>query len=98
VGRLRACFRDARSGTLGEPDLAGCPPILLPVVLACLDPEAARRPTVAELLTRLAAAAGPRPRSWLPPAVAARFADYQEFPAPAAARRVRFRYPRRRAQ
>jgi len=86
------------AGTLGEPDLAGCPPVLLPVVLACLDPEAARRPTVAELLTRLAAAAGPRPRSWLPPAVAARFADYQEFPAPAAARRVRFRYPRRRAQ
>jgi len=53
---------------------------------------------VAELHRWLAVTAGPRPRSWLPPAVAARFADYQEFPAPAAVRRVRFRYPRRRAQ
>jgi hypothetical protein len=76
---------------LGEPDLAGCPPVLLPAVLACLDPDPARRPTATELVTQLAEAAGDRPRSWLPEAVAGRFAEYQEFPKPAPAHRSRFR-------
>jgi serine/threonine protein kinase len=83
--------------TLGEPDLAGCPPVLLPIVLACLDPDPARRPTAAELLTRLAETAGQRPRAWLPEAVAVRFAEYQDPPGPAPARRVRFRFLRPRA-
>jgi Protein kinase domain len=83
---------------LGEPDLAGCPPGLLPVVLACLDLDPARRPTAAGLLTLLAEAAGQRPRAWLPEAVAARFADYQDPPEPAPAHRVRFRYLRPRAR
>lgn len=79
---------------LGEPDLAGCPSILLPAVLACLDPDPARRPTAAELVTQLAEAAGQQSRSWLPEAVTARFAEYQELPAPAPAHRSRFRYLR----
>ncbi len=81
---------------LGEPDLAGCPPMLLPIVRACLDPDPARRPSAAELITRLTAAAGPRSRSWLPEAVAARFAEYRQFPEPVPARRGRFRYLRPR--
>jgi hypothetical protein len=79
---------------LDEPDLAGCPPVLLPAVIACLNPDPARRPTAAELVTQLARAAGQRPRSWLPDAVAARSAEYQETPAPVPAHRGRFRYLR----
>ncbi len=77
--------------TAGEPDLAGCPPALLPVVTACLDPRASQRPTAAELAGRLAEIARQPSRSWLPDAVTARLADYQEFPAPAPAHRHRFR-------
>jgi Protein kinase domain len=75
----------------GEPDLTGCPHILAPIVAACLDPAPGRRPTAAELITQLTAAAGPRPRLWLPEAVAARFPEYGEFPEPAPAHRLRFR-------
>jgi hypothetical protein len=82
------------TGALDEPDLAGCPPVLLPAVIACLDPDPARRPTAAELVTQVSQAAGQRPRSWLPDAVAARFAEYQETPEPAPALRRRFRYLR----
>ena len=84
----------AAAETLGEPDLTGCPPALLPIVLACLSPDPAQRPTAAELLSRLAAAAGRRPRAWLPEAVAGRFAECQELPEPAPAHRLRFRYRR----
>jgi hypothetical protein len=77
--------------TAGEPDLLGCPPELLPVVTACLDPRASQRPTAAELAARLAEIARQPSRSWVPEAVAARFADYQEFPAPAPTHRRRFR-------
>ena len=81
---------------LGDPDLTGCPSVLLPVVLACLDPEPARRPTATELITQLTETAGPRSRSWLPEAVAARFAEYREFPEFAPAHRMRLRYLRQR--
>lgn len=81
--------------TAGEPDLTGCAPVLVPAVTACLSPDPGQRPTAAGLAALLAEIAGQPPRSWLPAAVAARFADYQEFPAPARARR-RFRYPRNR--
>jgi hypothetical protein len=77
--------------TAGEPDLAGCPPALLPVVTACLDPRASQRPTAAELAGRLAEIARQPPRSWLPEAVTARLGDYQEFPGLAPAHRHRFR-------
>lgn len=86
--------------TLDEADLAGCPPALLPVVTACLDPYPGQRPTAADLVALLAETAGKPPRSWLPAAVAARSAEYQELPAaPAPARRTRFRHlwARRRA-
>lgn len=81
---------------LGDPDLAGCPPALLPIVAACLDPDPARRPTAPELITQLTAAAGPRSRSWLPQAIVTRFAEYREFPEPAPAHRMRLRYLRQR--
>jgi hypothetical protein len=77
--------------TAGEPDLAGCPPALLPMVTACLDPHPGQRPTAAELAARLAEIARQPSRSWLPEAVTARFADYQEFPALPPAHRRRFR-------
>jgi hypothetical protein len=80
----------------GDPDLADCPPALLPIVAACLDPDPARRPTAPELITQLTAAAGPRSRSWLPTAVTTRFAEYREFPEPAPMHRMRLRYLRQR--
>jgi Protein kinase domain len=75
-----------------NPDLADCPPALLPVVTSCLAPDPAQRPAAARLLDRLTEVAGPPPWSWLPAAVAARFTDYQSFPQPSAARRTRWRY------
>jgi len=69
---------------LDEPDLAGCPPDLLPIVRACLLP-APDRPAAQVVLARLEGAAGPMPRNWLPPAVAARLADYADLPDPPAA-------------
>jgi hypothetical protein len=73
----------------GGPDLSGCPPELLPFAAECLDPDPAQRPAAAALARRLTAVAGTPPRSLLPPVVAARLADYQELPAPAAAPRRR---------
>ncbi len=85
------------AATLDDPDLAGCPPVLLPAVMACLEPDPERRPPAAELVTRLAGIAGQRPRSWVPEAVTARFAEYRQFPElPAPPHRLRFRYPRPR--
>ncbi|HTU03942.1 MAG TPA: hypothetical protein VMG13_00175, partial [Trebonia sp.] len=75
--------------TATDPDLEGCPPALLPVVTACLEPRP-RRPAAAELVARVSEIAGQRPRSWLPYAVVARLTEYQQFrppaPAPWAAR------------
>lgn len=79
----------------GDPDLAGCPAALLPVVTACLRRDPGRRPAAAELLARLDEIAGQRPRSWLPKAVEARCAEYRQFPPPGPAQRLRLRYPRR---
>ena len=72
----------------GEPDLSGCPLALLPVVRACLLP-ASERPAARALISQLEATAGPVPRSWLPPVVAARCADYMTFPRPRASRGLR---------
>jgi hypothetical protein len=83
------------AGTLGEARVADRLSALLPIMLACLDPEPALRPTAAGLLMRLSQVAGQQPRSWLPPAIAARFAAYQEFPTPAQAHRPRLRLRRR---
>lgn len=66
-------------GMVGDLDLAGCPPALLPLVTACLDPFPGGRPSAADLVARLAEI-GDQPRSWLPTAVMARFADYRELP------------------
>jgi hypothetical protein len=80
----------------GEPDLAGCPPALLPTLKACLAADPGRRPTAAEVLTMLADVAGQRPRSWLPGTITARFDEYRQFPPePAPAHRTRFPYLRR---
>ena len=75
--------------TLGEPDLAGCPPELLATVRACLDRDPRRRPSSRALISRLIAVAEQPARSWLPAAVAARVSDYQQLPAGAAAPRSR---------
>jgi len=83
-------------GTASEPDLAGCPPALLPAVTACLSAERGQRPTATELAGLLAQIAGQPPRSWLPEAVAARFDAYEQFPAPAPAHRRRLGYLRNR--
>jgi hypothetical protein len=72
----------------GEPDLSGCPLALLPVALACLLP-AGERPPARALISQLEAAAGPAPRRWLPPVVAARCADYMTFPHPPGPRGLR---------
>jgi hypothetical protein len=81
---------------LDEPDLAGCPAALLPAIAACLEPHGGQRPSAAELAARLAEIGGAPPRAWLPRAVVARFADYQDIPAPAPAYRTRFRRFRNR--
>jgi hypothetical protein len=79
-----------------EPDWTGCPPALLPIVRACLRPPS-ERPAVTALLADLEAAAGPLPRSWLPPAVTARFTDYRTIPGPQRpGGRRRWRAPRLR--
>ena len=73
-------------------DLAGCPPRLAPIVLACLAPDPAARPGAAYLHAWLADEFGPQPRSWLPAPVAAIVGEYQAL-RPA---RGRFRWPRGR--
>jgi len=74
-----------------ESELAGCPPWLTRIVLACLAPDPADRPAAADVAALLAGEVGDPPRSWLPGPVAARVAEYQALP-PA---RGRFRWPRR---
>ena len=78
----------------GDPDLAGCPPSLAPIVGACLAADPAARPAAAKLHAWLAAEIGQRPRSWLPGPVAARVAEYRALPPS----RGRFRWPRGREQ
>jgi serine/threonine protein kinase len=76
----------------GAAELAGCPPWLVPVVLACLDPDPAARPAASEVHAQLAGETGQQPRSWLPGPVAARVAEYAALPPS----RGRFRWPRGR--
>ena len=79
----------------GEPDLTGCPAVLLPALNACLAADPARRPTAAQVLTMLTDVAGQRPRSWLPGTITARFDEYRQFPPEAApSHRARFPYLR----
>jgi hypothetical protein len=75
----------------GEPDLYGCPADLLPIVEACLARDQGLRPRPRALISRLTAMAGQPPRCWLPTAIAARCADYQQFPDLAAEPRPRAR-------
>lgn len=82
----------APGAAAGDPELAGCPPWLAPIVLACLAPEPAQRPAAAQVRSWVADEIGDQPRSWLPDPVAARVTEYQELPASA---RGRFRWPRR---
>jgi hypothetical protein len=69
--------------TLGEPDLAGCPPELLPTVQACLNRDPRLRPGPRALISRLITVAGQPTRSRLPAAVTARIGDYRQLPEPA---------------
>jgi hypothetical protein len=78
----------------GNPDLAGCPSSLSPIVGACLAADPAARPTAAKLHAWLAGETGQQPRSWLPDPVAARVAEYRALPPS----RGRFRWPRGREQ
>ena len=82
---------------IDEPDPAGVPPDLLPVVMDCLERDPGRRPSAAELLARLNGIAGQQPRSWLPAVIASRLPDYATFPRLAQPPRPRFRYLRHRA-
>ena len=77
-----------------EPDLTGCPPLLAPVVGACLAADPTARPAAAKLHAWLADEIGQQPRSWLPGPVAARVAEYRALPPS----RGRFRWPRGRDQ
>jgi hypothetical protein len=76
----------------GEPDPAGCPPDLQPLIRECLDKDPERRPAAHALATRLTDAAGQPPRGLLPPAVAARLADYYDFTGARSSPRARFRW------
>ncbi len=78
----------------GALDLAGCPAELTRIVLACLAPDPARRPTADRLIDWLADVAAQRPGAWLPDPVAARLRDYQELPPPRSASWPRFRWNR----
>lgn len=53
-----------------EPDLAGLPPVLAPLVRSCLAKDPKQRPGVAEVLERCAGQAAPA-SVWLPPDVTA---------------------------
>ena len=66
----------------GEQDavMTGCPPVLAPMLRACLDSDPTARPTAAELQIWLATAIGKRPRFWLPEPVAFRISEYRQFP------------------
>ena len=86
----------AVAGPPGDPDLAGCPAELTPIVAACLAADPRSRPSADNLVGALASVAGQRPRCWLPDAVEARLRDYQELPPPLPhpASWPRFRRPR----
>jgi hypothetical protein len=79
---------------LPDPNLAGCPPWLAPILGACLAANPAARPSAAKLHAWLAAEIGQQPRSWLPGPVAARVSEYRALPP----FRGRFRWPRGRDQ
>jgi hypothetical protein len=64
----------------GDPDLAGCPAELTPIVAACLAADPASRPSADRLVEWLANVAEQRPRTWLPDAVTARLRDFQALP------------------
>jgi hypothetical protein len=66
---------------LDDPDWTSCPASLLPAIQACLLPPA-RRPSAEAALALLEEAAGPMPRNWLPPPVAARFSAHLLLPEP----------------
>lgn len=89
VAVFAATGRDPGDHDGHDPDLSDCPPELRPFAAECLDPDPERRPSASALARRLAHAAGIPPRSLLPPAVTARLADYDSFPAPRARRRRR---------
>jgi hypothetical protein len=78
----------------GDLDLTGCPAELARIVLSCLAPDPARRPTANRLIGWLADVAGQRPGSWLPDPVAARLRDYQALPPARSASWPRFRWNR----
>ena len=59
-----------------EPDLTECPPMLAPIVGACVAADPEERPDVAKVHAWLADEIGQRPQSWLPDPVAARVAEY----------------------
>jgi serine/threonine protein kinase len=82
------------AGPPADPDLTGCPPLLAPIIRACLTADTAPRPTAAKLHAWLAAETGQRPPSWLPGPVAARVTEYRVLPPS----RGRFRWPRGRDQ
>ncbi|MGH3295015.1 MAG: hypothetical protein ACRDP7_24775 [Trebonia sp.] len=82
------------AGLSADPDLTGCPPLLAPIVGACLAADPAARPDAAKLHARLAAETGQRPPFWLPGPVAARVTEYRTLPPS----RGRFRWPRGRDQ
>ena len=84
----------AATAPSGAVDLAGCPAELTRIVLACLAPDPARRPTADRLIDWLADVAPPRPGVWLPDPVAARLRDYHELPSPRSAPWPRFRWNR----
>lgn len=80
------------SGLPGDSELAGWPPWLVRVVLACLAADPAARPAAARVHAWLADELGQQPRSWLPDPVAVRVAEYQVLPPS----RGRFWWPRGR--
>lgn len=79
----------AAAGLPDDPDLTDCPPLLAPIVGACLAASPQARPDVAKVHAWLASEVGQQPRSWLPGPVAARVAEYETIPPP----RRRFRRP-----
>jgi hypothetical protein len=84
----------AATAPAGPLDLTGCPAELTRIVLACLGPDPARRPTADALIDWLADVAAQRPGVWLPDPAVARLRDYQELPPPRAASWPRFRWNR----
>jgi hypothetical protein len=68
-----------------EPDLAGCPPALRPLITACLAKEPAGGPTPGQLIDACRTQAGPAVAfgdSWLPPAITADLAQHAPSAAP----------------